>query len=37
MGALKFLTVMVHRTTQGFFDFMQDLAEDADSAKRGLF
>jgi hypothetical protein len=36
MGALKFLTAMGLFIGQqkAFFDFMQDLAEDADDAKR---
>jgi len=38
MGALKFLTAMglFINQSKGFFDFMQDLAEDADSAKGAL-
>ena len=37
MGALKFLTAMglFIGQTKAFFDFMRDLAEDADSARRG--
>ena len=37
MGALKFLTAMglFIGQTQSFFDFLRDLAEDADAAKRG--
>jgi hypothetical protein len=37
MGALKFLKDMglFMGQSKAFFDFMQDLAEDADDAKRG--
>jgi hypothetical protein len=37
MGALKFLTDMglFIGQSKAFFDFMHDLAEDADDAKRG--